>query len=179
MKQNLNELAAEIHKDNHNWWHDLETGEPLKRNEGELLMLVVTELAEAAEGIRKNLSDDKLPHRKMEEVEMADAKIRLLDFAGGFKLKLFKVSPQVIAYIGGIKNKMQQIITITRAITDVYYRGNEDGSDEVSIAIALIEKYCEIHGLDLDGAVAEKRAYNKTRIDHSVEHRKSTHGKKF
>jgi NTP pyrophosphatase (non-canonical NTP hydrolase) len=46
------------------------------------LMLVVTELAEAMEGLRKGLMDDKLPHRKMAEVELADALIRICDLAG-------------------------------------------------------------------------------------------------
>jgi len=64
------------------WWNDIKTGEPLKRNKGELLMLMVSELAEAMEGERKNLMDDKLPHRRMAEVELADAIIRIMDYAG-------------------------------------------------------------------------------------------------
>ena len=36
-------------------------------------MLIVSEIAEAMEGERKDLMDDKLPHRKMAEVELADA----------------------------------------------------------------------------------------------------------
>jgi NTP pyrophosphatase (non-canonical NTP hydrolase) len=65
------------------WWNDLKTGEPKERNDGELLMLMVSELAEGMEGVRKNLMDDKLPHRKMIEVELADCLIRILDYAGG------------------------------------------------------------------------------------------------
>lgn len=70
------------------WWHDIETGARLERNVGELLMLIVSEVAEAMEGHRKNLMDDKLPHRKMLEVELADAVIRIFDLAGsqGFDL---------------------------------------------------------------------------------------------
>lgn len=64
------------------WWHDIKTGERLQRNVGELLMLCVSELAEAMEGHRKNLMDDKLPHRKMLEVELADCVIRIFDLAG-------------------------------------------------------------------------------------------------
>lgn len=45
--------------------------------------LMHTELAEATEGARKDLMDDHLPHRKMEEVELADTIIRILDYAGG------------------------------------------------------------------------------------------------
>lgn len=66
------------------WWTDLLTGQPLVRNRGELLMLVVTEVAEAMEGERKGLMDDKLPHRPMAEVELADVVIRILDYCGGF-----------------------------------------------------------------------------------------------
>lgn len=53
-----------------------------------LLMLTVSELAEAMEGDRKDLMDDKLPHRKMFEVEIADTFIRLFDLAGRHNLDL-------------------------------------------------------------------------------------------
>lgn len=116
----LNERAAEIHANNHRWWHDLETGEKLDRNKGEMLMLIVSEIAEAmeGEGERKNLMDDHLPHRKMAEVELADAMIRIFDYAGAY-------------------------------------------------------------GFDLDGAIAEKRAYNALRKDHTKEARQAAGGKKW
>lgn len=66
-------------------WHtNLETGQLLDRNKGEMLMLIVSEVAEAMEGERKNLMDDKLPHRPMPEVELADAVIRIFDYCGRF-----------------------------------------------------------------------------------------------
>ena len=81
---NLNELSQQVHAANINWWRDPQTGLPIQRNKGELLALIHSEISEALEGERKNLMDDKLPHRKMAEVELADALIRILDYCGGF-----------------------------------------------------------------------------------------------
>lgn len=84
MTTNLNHLASEVHAANIKWWQDPETGRTIKRNKGELLMLMVSEIAEAMEGERKNLMDDKLPHRQMAEVELVDTIIRILDYAGAY-----------------------------------------------------------------------------------------------
>jgi NTP pyrophosphatase (non-canonical NTP hydrolase) len=96
----VNLLKHAIHAKNKEagWWTDLNTGEPLQRNVGELLMLMVSELAEAMEGHRKNLQDDKLPHRKMIEVELADCLIRIYDAAGGLKLDLAGALVEKLAY---------------------------------------------------------------------------------
>jgi len=59
------------------WWDNPLTVETVPR----CLMLVVSEIAEAMEGDRKDLMDDKLPERKMIEVELADAVIRIFDLA--------------------------------------------------------------------------------------------------
>jgi NTP pyrophosphatase (non-canonical NTP hydrolase) len=114
----FNDLAREIHESNAHWWHDPATGERLKRNKGEMLMLMVSEISEAMEGERKGLMDTHLPHRPMAEVELADLFIRALDYAGAYRF-------------------------------------------------------------DLDGAIAEKRAYNATRADHKTEARLAAGGKKW
>lgn len=125
---NLNEFAKECHEANKKWWLDLANtcitchgsgkcccpscivnglecitckgrGYPLKnRNIGELLMLCVSELAEAMEGHRKNLMDDKLPHRSMFEVELVDCMIRIGDLAGGLGLDLEGAYREKMAY---------------------------------------------------------------------------------
>lgn len=102
---------------NKNWWIDIHTGDFIKRNVGEMLMLVTSELSEALEGDRKSLMDDKLPQYKMFDVEIVDAIIRLFD-----------------------------------------------------IAAHLID--------DIDAIFEAKMEYNKTRVDHSIEHRK-LNGKKY
>lgn len=80
--KNLNRFAIECRKANDSWWRDPTTNKPINRNKGELLMLVVTELAEAMEGHRKNLFDDQLPYYHMFDVELVDALIRIFDLMG-------------------------------------------------------------------------------------------------
>jgi hypothetical protein len=82
----IDNLVNAVHQQNvrAGRWNDLETGENLhgKRNVGELLALVHSEISEAMEGHRKNLMDDKLPHRPMFRVELIDAIIRIFDILG-------------------------------------------------------------------------------------------------
>ena len=82
----LNVLANDIHDDSVSagWWDDGDDKYVLATK----LMLVVSEVAEAMEGLRKDQWDDHLPHRKMVEVEVADALIRLLDFAGALNMDI-------------------------------------------------------------------------------------------
>lgn len=73
------------------WWTNPETGEPVQSNPycfSNKLMLIVSEVSEAMEGDRKGLMDDKLPHREMREVELADAVIRIFDLAGAYDMDL-------------------------------------------------------------------------------------------
>jgi NTP pyrophosphatase (non-canonical NTP hydrolase) len=76
------------------WWDKPKTWETVPR----CLMLIVSEIAEAMEGDRKCLMDDKLPHRKMIEVELADALIRIADLAGALDLDLGGAVVEKLAY---------------------------------------------------------------------------------
>ncbi len=133
-ERTLNDYAAEVHKANAKWWICMKCDEDgeikaIQRGGHEVWIICPycngtkniresRNVSEALEGSRKNLPDDKLPHRKMFEVELADCVIRVLDICGGF-------------------------------------------------------------GLDLEGAYREKMAFNAVRMDHSLEHRMSEHGKKY
>jgi NTP pyrophosphatase (non-canonical NTP hydrolase) len=98
INMNLNELSKVVHAANIKWWQDPATGLPVKRNKGELLCLIHSEISEAMEGERKNLMDDKLPHRRMAEVELVDALIRILDYAAGFGYDLQGAFDEKMAY---------------------------------------------------------------------------------
>lgn len=68
------------------WYQDPKTGQPIKRNFGEVVALMHSELSEALEAHRKDLLDDKLTDRSGVEVEFADCIIRILDTAAAMGL---------------------------------------------------------------------------------------------
>lgn len=64
----------------------------------EKLCLIHSEVSEAMEGVRKNLPDDKLPDRRMFEVELADAAIRIFDLAGAMDFDLGAAIAEKMAF---------------------------------------------------------------------------------
>lgn len=114
--------------------------------------------------------DDHLPHRKMEEVELADTMIRICDYCGLYEIELSgyidcKKSKGINVY----KNKLARLYFIHQEVTP----------KTLHIAVYLIIKYCEDFNLDLEGAILEKLEYNKNRQDHKIENRKAKGGKLF
>ena len=90
------------------WWTDMTTGQDMTskgypkidptKNVGELLMLITSEVAEAMEGHRKRLMDDKIPTRTMLEVELADVVIRCFDMSGGLGLDIAGAIAEKLSY---------------------------------------------------------------------------------
>lgn len=190
--QQIHDLCRSVFENNvtAGWWTDLETGESLvgKRNVGEMLMLIVTELSEGADGLLDNLMDDHLPHRQMIEVELADTVIRIAEYGGGV------VDP---ATLGGAFNVVRdggldeiqrgchtpndyllRIIGYVSAAMEHHRKGRTNLSTW-SLAAALHGVFIlgEILELDVRGAIDEKRAYNANRADHKIENRRQAGGK--
>lgn len=107
----IKNLQDSIHQGNvkAGWWTDLSTGQNLaaeafnntrygKALVAEKLSLVHSEVSEGVEGARKGLQDDKLPHRPMLEVELADAVIRILDLCGALKYDIAGAIAEKLQY---------------------------------------------------------------------------------
>ena len=76
----FNKVAEGVHQTaREKGWYNTE------RNKGELLMLMVTEIAEACEALRRgDLPDDKIKEFSGVEAELADVIIRIMDFSAAY-----------------------------------------------------------------------------------------------
>ena len=174
------------------WWTDPKTREPAVRVHGELLMLAVSELSEAMEGVRKGLQDDKLPHRPMVEVELADCAIRCADAIGGLALHgapdfAAEIAPLLReVYAEQPENVASELAVIARTLllpvndqapaASCHGRGLGSGVASALLRCLFLGKSM---GLDVPGAIAEKLAFNSTREDHKLDARAAPGGKAF
>lgn len=176
----LNKLSREIHEHNAKvgWWGD-------DVCIFEKIQLISTEVAEATEGVRKGLMDDKLPQYKMEGVELADALIRTLDIGSklGFKYVAIDVDyehPFISKESSSGKNHLainMQIINLAKLVA---VGSSEDISNYVySELVRSILEVAKVRGHSIAKMVADKREYNLNRADHKLENRAKKGGKKF
>lgn len=170
----LTELSKAIYKQNCEvgWWDDP------NRCILTTLQLVSTENAEATEGERKNLMDDKLPHRRMGEVELADELVRLLDIAGRFDLPVMVVD---VPFDNTLPIAAQHALmtAMLGIIIECYYFNQIIPCDQLNKLVSYILKTGEHFGYDIMGALHEKVEFNRTRPDHKRENRAKKHGVKF
>jgi NTP pyrophosphatase (non-canonical NTP hydrolase) len=102
IKHKINYVVDACHWASRNagWWTEKDgtdaTADP--KTFAVKLMLIVSELAEAMEADRKDLMDDKLPHRNGTEVELADAVIRICDLAGAYNMDLGGAMEEKMAF---------------------------------------------------------------------------------
>lgn len=86
---------------NHGFWEDFDKTYKILDNPDENLSakyvldtklhkiaLMMSELGEAVEGIRKPKQDEHCPEFTSEEIELADCVIRIFDYAGAFSVRL-------------------------------------------------------------------------------------------
>lgn len=171
----LNELAAEVGTLHHRWWVDIHTGKILDRDQGQLLMLVTSEIGEAMEGHRKDLMDDKVPTRKMVEVELTDAIIRVLDMAW------HQCPGQLTDMVGHFNwsdNFASNLFDIVCRLSLLRLKG-EGRAARYTHVIAMIMDLMEREGYDFWGAYKDKMNYNAKRRDHTHEARRELDGKRY
>jgi hypothetical protein len=172
----FNQLAKEIHADcvAAGWWADM--NRPIRRT----LMLVISELSEAMEGDRKNLMDDHLPHRKMLEVELADACIRMLDLGGRYGWTYEGHCSVGIEPADSVAELLFECCHTVIALHNFNFDGQKNMiNDMYSSFLNQCHELAKREGLDLFGAIHEKRIYNQQRADHKPAARAAQHGKKY
>ena len=102
VEKQVNGLVACCHSlaEEAGWWTCLRSGDSTKAtaNIPEKLMLIVSEVAEAMEGLHKGLMDDHIPSKTMFEMELADVLIRVCDLAGSQEINLGEAVALKLAY---------------------------------------------------------------------------------
>jgi hypothetical protein len=198
---NLNDYSKLCHAANQKWWQNIDTGEPIKRNKGELLALMHSEISECYDGECEHAMDDKLVHRYQGEVELVDFQIRAFDYAAGFGHDLNRAGLligvsefQNLRHLGecamiaqsdrekllGKVSSIAFIHSLTSRILENERKGRtRDAENALAYVIACVSLCGVYRDYDLQGAFVEKMEFNRTREDHRHESRKIAGGKQF
>lgn len=165
---NLALFFMDVHERNcrAGWWSDLETGEPKKRNVGELLMLFVTEIVEAYEAYVVNAPDDKLTDHPGVGVELGDLAIRMADLAGA-------LMAGKVPFYSDVSNPGEDLFTEVIHIARRY-----EAIRKTPAAIGALEEGAFMPPMNVAEMIDIKLAYNANRADHKIENRLKEDGKK-
>lgn len=167
----LNDLAREIHKNacDHGWWGDLsdyrqpfgdlvatpedtEAVSPIRRNFGEVLALIHSEVSEALEEYR----DGRAPTETHYKWELpADFPYEVSARATGWYVRSDHPGSNA-----KLLNR-EQFLNLLR-IHKVPLKPEGVPSEFADIIIRVLDA-CAAYGIDIDAAIAEKMAYNATR----------------
>ncbi len=203
----FNKLAESIHADNvkAGWWTDIITGTSLlpytreidgavrhcfKRNPGELLALVHSEISEAIEADILNIKDSHLTDQRGVLVEIADAAIRIFDIVGAYRFNLKPPSSPIDFTDDELRLRKSHDdslpyvnIWVSRALEG--FRKNKMDVVRRGLNAALNALMFGYDGLGLIGEpdffkmIQLKREYNLHRADHKIENRLKDDGKKI
>lgn len=187
----INKLANKIHANarKKGWWDK-------KRNEGEILMLVITELSEALEadrmgkigndnidffeesinsGNKPELYKIELFERLIKDTvadELADAFIRMCDYCKGFKVKINEkrlIATLEILNKDKMKNFGEELLKVCGNINFLYKGIVKSITSE--IILAKLIWIADQKNIDLEKHIKYKMWYNTTRD--------KLHGKKY
>lgn len=180
------------------WWQDLNTGEPIRRNTGEILMLAVSEVSEAFEAWESRAMDDKLINRRGVEVELADFLIRTFDTLPGLGhgddlvAALSYLERDRVPYYGANGNRPgdARFLGIIRHMCDAMEADRKKAPSRrypslpglvvhVGQAVRATLTLGTLVEADLWGALHDKVAFNAQREDHKVENRRAAGGKAY
>lgn len=149
------------------WWTNIETGDPKKRNVGELFILMVTELVEAYKAYVDQSMDDKLPEYPGLGVEMGDLLIRIADFCGAL------AAGNIIFPALGVHNPGDEMFADIVEIAERY-----ESIRKTPAAVGEPELTDHMPAMDVSIMVDRKLDFNATRADHKIENRLKEDGKR-
>ena len=188
------------------WWSDPATGARKERNVGEVLMLCVSEIAEAIDSVRVPpdhipgqildpakcfLPDDHLPELPGMAVEIADFIIRVCDASAGYQWDIAAAFSAVGVSLTardelniGSRDPSVHGAAVIRHVSrgfELARKSQPGGLIAMHMAKAVLQAigWALVFRMPLGVAIAEKTAFNQIRKDHTLAERMRPDGKKI